>query len=119
MVDTTATVGMTPMQIPGLPQALLCHVSHGKRESEMENSKLDRMAFGWALSGALVVLLILCEAAAIILPGWQLSHNWLSLFSAAEVGSLRNFIEGIVASAIFGWITAAVLVTIYNRLMRR
>ena len=84
----------------------------------MEKSKLDLMAFAWALSGALVVLLVLCEAAAVILPGWQLAHNWLMLFSAAEVGSLRNFIEGVVASAIFGWITAAVLVTIYNRLVR-
>ena len=37
----------------------------------MENSKLNLVAFGWALSGALVVLLVLCEAAAIILPGWE------------------------------------------------
>ena len=85
----------------------------------MEKSKLDLMAFGWALSGALVVLLIICEAAAMILPGWQLAHNWLGLFSAAEAGSLRNFIDGIVFSVIFGWIAAAVLVTIYNRLIRR
>ena len=85
----------------------------------MESSKLNLMAFGWALSGALVVLLVLCEAAAVILPGWQLTHNWLTLFSVAEVGTLRNFIEGIVASAIFGWILAAVLVGIYNRLIRR
>ena len=85
----------------------------------MEKFKLDLMAFGWALSGALVVLLVLCEAAAVILPGWQLAHNWLALFSAAEAGSLRNFADGIVFSVIFGWITAAVLVTIYNRLVRR
>jgi uncharacterized membrane protein YeaQ/YmgE (transglycosylase-associated protein family) len=85
----------------------------------MENSKLNLMAFGWALSGALVVLLVLCEAAAMILPGWQLAHNWLTLFSTAEVGSLRNLIDGIISSAAFGWITAAVLVTIYNRLVRR
>jgi hypothetical protein len=77
------------------------------------------MAFGWALSGSLVVLLVICEAAAIILPGWQLTHNWLMLFSAAEVGTLRNFIEGIVASVVFGWIAAAVLVPIYNRLIRK
>ena len=57
----------------------------------MEKSKLDLVAFGCALSAALVVL---------------------------PIGSLRNFIEGVVASAIFGWITAAVLVTIYNRLVR-
>ena len=85
----------------------------------MEKSRLDLMAFGWALSGALVVLLVLCEAAAVILPGWQLTHAWLALFSSAEAGSLRNLIDGVIASAIFGWIIAAVLVTIYNRLVRR
>ena len=85
----------------------------------MENSKLNLVAFGWALSGALVVLLVLCEAAAMILPGWQLAHNWLTLFSTAEVGSLRNLIDGIIFSAVFGWITAVVLVSIYNRLVRR
>ena len=85
----------------------------------MEKSRLDLMAFGWALSGALVVLLVLCEAAAVILPGWQLTHAWLTLFSSAEVGSLRNLIDGVIASAIFGWITAAVLVTIYNPLVGR
>ena len=37
----------------------------------MENSKLNLVAFNWALSGALVVLLILCEAWAMILPGWD------------------------------------------------
>jgi hypothetical protein len=85
----------------------------------MENSKLNLVAFGWALSGALVVLLVLCEAAAMILPGWQLAHNWLMLFSTAEVGSFRNLIDGIISSAGFGWITAVVLVSIYNRLVRR
>lgn len=85
----------------------------------MEKLKLDLVAFGWALSGALVLLLILCEAAAFVLPGWQLAHNWLGLFSTAEIGSLRNLFDGIVASLIFGWVTAAVLVTIYNRLVGR
>ena len=85
----------------------------------METSKLDLKAFGLALSGALVVLLILCAAAAMLLPGWQLAHNWLTLFSAAEVGSLRSFVDGIVFSIVFGWITAAVLVPIYNYMIRR
>ena len=85
----------------------------------MENSKLNLVAFGWALSGALVVLLVLCEAAAVILPGWQITHGWLMLFSTAEAGSLRNLIDGVIFSAFFGWITAAVLVLIYNRLVRR
>ena len=85
----------------------------------MEKPTLDPVAFGWGLSGALVVLLVLCEAAAMIAPGWQLAHTWLGLFSIAEIGSLKNLIDGIVASLLFGWITAVVLVTIYNRLIRR
>ena len=85
----------------------------------MEKLKLDLMAFGWALSSSLVVLLILCEIVAMVLPSWQLAHNWLGLFSTAEVGSLRNLFDGVIASAIGGWITAAVLVTVYNRLITR
>jgi hypothetical protein len=101
------------------PQLHPHHVRRPTKENEMENSKLNLVAFGWALSGALVVLLILCEAAAVILPGWQITHGWLMLFSTAEAGSLRNLIDGIIFSAFFGWVTAAVLVLIYNRLVRR
>ena len=85
----------------------------------MEKLKLDLMAFGWALSSSLIVLLALCEVSQMLLPGSQLAHNWLSLFSIAEVGSLRNLFEGVITSAIFGWITTVVLVTIYTRLITR
>ena len=98
---------------------LLNFLSQTRKENDKENLKLNLVAFGSALSGALVVLLVLCEAAAFVLPSWQLAHNWLGLFSTAEVGSLRNLFEGVIASVIFGWITAAVLVTIYNRLITR
>ena len=54
-----------------------------------------------------------------MLPGWQLAHNWLGLFSNAEVGSVRNLFDAVIASAIAEWITAAVLVTVYNRLITR
>ena len=94
-------------------------LSHSAKEDKMENSRLNLVAFGWALSGTLVILFVICEVAAVILPGWQLTHNWLMLFSGAEVGTLRNLIEGIAASIVFGWITAAFLVAIYNRLLRK
>ena len=84
----------------------------------MENSKLDLVVFGWALSGAIVVLFALCEVAVVILPGRQLAHNWLALFLTADVGTIRNLFDGAVFSAIFGWIMATVLVSIYNRLVR-
>jgi Protein of unknown function (DUF2933) len=34
-------------------------------------------------------------------------------------GTIRNLFDGVVFSAIFGWIMATVLVSIYNRLVRR
>jgi hypothetical protein len=61
----------------------------------------------------------ICEGAAVFMPSWQLAHNWLTLFPSAEVGSWRNFFDGIVSSLIFGWITAVVMVSIYNRIVRR
>jgi hypothetical protein len=82
----------------------------------MEKTSLDLVAFGWALSGTLVVLFVLCALAAMIFPGWQLAHGWLSLFSVAPAGSIRNLADGIVFSVIFGWVSAAIFVTIYNRL---
>jgi hypothetical protein len=84
----------------------------------MDRQPLDLAGFGWGLSGALVVLLLICEIAAWIFPGWVLSHNWLMLFSAAEAGSLRNLLDGVVFSVLFGWIAAAVLVVIYNRVVK-
>jgi hypothetical protein len=85
----------------------------------METTKLDMRGFGAALSGTLVVLVIICAAAAAIFPDWQLAHGWLSLFSASAPGSLRNFIEGIVYSVLFGWIAAAVFVPTYNFMVGR
>jgi len=84
----------------------------------MRLAKLDLTGFGVALSGTLVLLVIVCAAAAAILPGWQVAHNWLSLFSPNKPGSMSNFIEGIVYSIIFGWIIATVFVPAYNFTIR-
>jgi len=84
----------------------------------MRLAKLDLTGFGVALSGTLVVLVIICAAAAAVLPGWQLAHSWLSLFSPNAPGSIRNFNEGTVYCIIFGWIIAAVFVSAYNYVIR-
>ena len=76
----------------------------------------------WHLAGPCRVPLLcfsyFVKLLQIILPGWQITHGWLMLFSTAEAGSLRNLIDGVIFSAFFGWVTAAVLVMIYNRLVR-
>jgi hypothetical protein len=82
-------------------------------------SRLDIVAFGWALSAALVVLFAACLVVALIIPEWQASHAWIRLFSVAPMNSVRVWIDGIVFSIVFGWIAAIVFGLIYNRLLNR
>ena len=76
-------------------------------------------ALGWALSAALVVLFVICLVVALLFPGLPATHTWVGLFSAAPFGSLRVWIDGVVFSVVFGWVTAAVLGAVYNRLIAR
>ena len=83
------------------------------------NSPLNIVALGWGLSAALVVLFVICLAVALVWPGWQAAHGWISLFSVAPMTSVRVWIDGIVYSIVFGWIAAVVLGLTYNALIRR
>ena len=77
------------------------------------------VALGWALSAALVVLFVICLVVAVLLPDLPATHAWVGLFSAAPMTSLRVWVDGILFSVVFGWITAAVLGVVYNRLIAR
>ena len=83
------------------------------------NNPLDVIAPGWGLSAALVVLFVICLAVAVVLPGWRAAHGWIGLFSVAPMTSVRVWIDGIVFSIVFGWVTGVVLGLVYNRLIRR
>lgn len=82
-------------------------------------SRLHIVAFGWAVSAALVVLFVACLAVALALPQWPATHAWIRLFSVAPLTSLRVWVDGIVFSLAFGWIAASVLGVVYNRLIDR
>jgi hypothetical protein len=87
--------------------------------SELKPAPLNIVALGWALASALVVLFVVCLAVALVLPDWPATHQWVGLFSAAPPNSLRVWIDGIVFSVLFGWVGAAVLGLVYNRIIRR
>ena len=80
---------------------------------------LNIVALGWALSVALVVLFVVSLIVALLFPDLRVSHAWVGLFSAAPLDSSRVWIEGIIFSVVFGWITAGVFGTVYNRLIAR
>jgi len=69
---------------------------------------------GLALAKTLVVAYILCAIAQIIWPGAQFSHMWLQLFSAAPMGSLQMWLEGILASIVVGFVLGYVFAWSYN-----
>jgi hypothetical protein len=80
-------------------------------------AELSLAPFAWGLSTALVVLYVLCWLAVFVAPG--LAHGWLALFSTEPPGSVSSLVVGVVVSIVMGWIAAAVLVTVYNALIRR
>ncbi len=75
---------------------------------------LNPLAAGLALAKTLVVAYVLCAIAQVIVPGAQFSHMWLQLFSAAPMGSLNMWIEGVVASLIVGFVLGYVFGWSYN-----
>lgn len=69
---------------------------------------------GIALAKTLVVAYVLCAIAQVILPGAQFSHMWLQLFTAAPMGSLAMWVEGIIASIVVGFILGYCFAHCYN-----
>jgi hypothetical protein len=67
-----------------------------------------------ALTGTLVVAFVLCALVQAILPSAQFSHMWLQLFTAAPLGSFQAWIEGVIASAVVGFITGYCFGHCYN-----
>lgn len=71
-----------------------------------------------ALALTLVVVFMLCAIAQYMDLGFQASHMWLNLFSAADMGSARMWIEGLLASLVVGGVTGFVFASSYNRFAR-
>jgi hypothetical protein len=85
--------------------------------AQEQPQELSLVAFGWGLSAALVVLYVLCWLAVLVAPG--LAHGWLALFSTQPAGSVTSLIIGVIVNIVMGWVAAAVLVPVYNALVRR
>ena len=81
----------------------------------MENiTHLSTVRTGIALAGTLVVAFVLCAIAQAILPAAQFSHMWLALFTAAPMGSVQAWVEGIIASVVVGFILGYCFAHCYN-----
>ena len=70
---------------------------------------------GIALATTLVLVYVLCLLVQAIAPGIQASHMWVQLFTAAPVGSVRSWVDGILANAVFGLVAGHVFAWVYNK----
>jgi hypothetical protein len=85
------------------------------------NSPLNIVALGWGISAALLILFLVCLISAIAFPNLPASQGWsawIALFSVSPITSIRVWIDGVIFSLVFGWVTALVLGLVYNRLIR-
>lgn len=73
---------------------------------------------GIALAVTLVAGFVLCSIAQVVLFGMQFSHMWVNIFTSAPVGSVRSWVEGIVASAVVGMAYGYIFATVYNRVSK-
>ncbi|MFI5012350.1 MAG: hypothetical protein ACHQAY_08385 [Hyphomicrobiales bacterium] len=86
------------------------------------NNPLNIVALGWGLSAALIVLYVICLVIALLFPDLPASQGWsawIALFSVSPITSVRVWVDGIGFSLVFGWVTAFVLGSVYNRLISR
>ena len=56
--------------------------------------------------------------AALLAPV-RLAHGWVRLLSDAPIDSSRVWAEGLIWSAVIGWVIAVVFGTIYNLMVGR
>lgn len=76
--------------------------------------RLSKMGAALALASTLVVAFILCGLAQIVWPAAQFTHVWLTLFTAAPLGSVAAWVEGIIASVVVGFILGWCFAHCYN-----
>ncbi|MGH6923700.1 MAG: hypothetical protein ACRED5_08165 [Propylenella sp.] len=80
---------------------------------------LSPLAAAFGLGVALVALFAICAIVQAFAPGLNATHAWIGLFTAAEPGSVRAWVEGLFYSALFGAFAGAVFVAGYNAVLRR
>ena len=77
-------------------------------------SRMSPMKSAIALAATLFVAFVLCAIAQAVLPGAQFSHMWLALFTAAPLGSVQAWIEGLIASIVVGFVLGYCFAHCYN-----
>jgi hypothetical protein len=72
-----------------------------------------------AASLAFVVLFAVCGVAQLLGSSLQVTHMWMSLFTAAPIGSVQAWLEGLFFSLAFGVVTGSIFASVHNAVAAR
>lgn len=81
--------------------------------------RLSPLAAAFGLAIALVVLFVICAIVGMVAPNLPATHAWIGLFTAAEAGSARAWLEGLFYSVVFGALAGTVFAVAYNMIAGR
>ncbi len=87
--------------------------------SFIERRTLSLLGSSIAASLALIALFLLCALTALVAPGVQATHAWVSLFTLAPVTSPQAWVEGAFFSLVFGGILGSVFAAVHNAISAR
>lgn len=80
-----------------------------------DTQRINILALGIAASVTLALIYVVCAVVAMAVPSLAFAHVWLTLFSAAPIGSVQGLVEGTIWSVVAGWVAAVILGWVYNR----
>jgi hypothetical protein len=78
---------------------------------------MSNVAVGWALSGVLVVLALICAGVALLWPTSALGQGWTTVFGPGD--SILGVVEAVAGSIAAAWLITIVFVGVHNRLVSR
>jgi len=81
--------------------------------------RLSPFAAAFGLAIALIALFVICAIVQMAMPTLPATHAWIGLFTEAEPGSVRAWVEGLFYSILFGALAGAVFGFAYNAAARR
>lgn len=84
-----------------------------------QSAPMNLVAVGWAMTGTLVGLFVICYLLSLVWPTSGLAHGWIGLFATQPANPVRTVVEGIVGSAAAAWIATVLFVPVYNRMIGR
>ena len=84
-----------------------------------KNRTLSLLGSAVALSVVLIVVFVACAIVAVVVPGLQFAHAWITLFTLAPVSTPQAWLEGLFFSLALGVVAGSIYAAVHNAIAAR